>query len=164
MASSFLLIYPIYATLQSLRKPLKKELTHWLIFWFTWITLNIADVMLAWIPLSGFFATILIFGLYSERVSLWFRKIFVVPVYRDLRQFAFNYFESCTNSPSNPGETNNGYIPQMVAYLCDKVKHIQESNYIQNNRIFVMGNSLLNFLVPTIVTTVAQEERSQSED
>lgn len=127
MFSWLILIYPFYHTLQSIRKPKNSEVTHWLIFWFMFSCLEICSVIYSWFPLSGLLGSMFLLGLYSERVSLWFRKYFMVPVFRDLRKL-------CENSTL----INN--LQQKITQLIEKVT---SQNNSENNSGFIQKAKLI---------------------
>ena len=85
--SFFILIYPLYATVKSLKKPLKSEILHWLTFWFTYEIILIVNIFVWWIPFIEFIKTLLLLSLYFQAFSEYFRKYVFIVILRNGKSF-----------------------------------------------------------------------------
>lgn len=70
----FLILYPLWASYWCLRKPLKADLLHWLIWWVTYEVTNIVRWVIWWVPFFNIFVNVVLMMLYFPIFTNYFRK------------------------------------------------------------------------------------------
>jgi hypothetical protein len=70
----WLLIYPLYASYLCLRKPLKTEIMHWLVWFVAYEAIGILRLFIWWFPFFTIFEVCVLCGLYFPVFTSYFRK------------------------------------------------------------------------------------------
>lgn len=70
----YLLIYPIWSSYYALKKPLKTELLHWLIWFMAYELITCVRMVAWWVPFFDLLSHLVLIGLYSPVFTSYFRK------------------------------------------------------------------------------------------
>lgn len=74
MELMWLLLYPLWASYWCLRKPLKPDLLHWLMWFVGYEISNCMRYLLWWVPFFDVVITIILIMLYVPMFTSYFRK------------------------------------------------------------------------------------------
>jgi hypothetical protein len=99
-----LVLYPLYESYHSAKKPRISTTKHWLIFWQLWVILHFIDVIICkidfiwtWIPFSniivGFYhlgRVGIIIGAYNSKVTYILYKGLFTTVYKEVKKMSRN--------------------------------------------------------------------------
>jgi hypothetical protein len=81
-----IIVYPLVCTIWSLRRPLKAELQHWLVWWITYEVMTYIVTLFWWIPLSNFIKCTTLFLLYIPITTEHVRKKWICISYKTIKK------------------------------------------------------------------------------
>jgi len=87
----WIFIYPLFATFWTLRRPLKAELQHWLIWWLTYQCMCVVRTrILWWVPLITYIESLLLLILYFPPSTDYVRKEYICVSKKKIQKFIKN--------------------------------------------------------------------------
>lgn len=108
----WLYIYPFFATLWCIRKPLKNELLHWLIWWFVYQSFATINRVVWWVPLIVYIENGILFFLYFPPLTDYLRKNVLLISTKKIQKILESY-------------QINIYILQCKKYILENISQIK---------------------------------------
>lgn len=120
-------LYPLYLSLEAVKKPLKKSMIPIVVFWITWVFMSILTsfiYFLAWwfplIQLFDVFKIVLYIALYQPAISEQFRVIFLLQLWKNYKKVAINFLVLVRNITTKKFPTTDQYFLLIASYINKK--------------------------------------------
>ena len=74
----WIILYPLYATVMCIKKPMKNDLLHWCVWWTVYQSIQISNTVLWWFPLIDTIENTGLFLLYSSIFTSYIRNDVII--------------------------------------------------------------------------------------